>query len=207
VDERKRKNMERKATTEYITARYKSKAKKYQQKESKEFTYGLKKEVVKKKSDIKPKLELKTGVKQEKSKPRSCVCYGCGKVVSEYYLIFYSYLLSPWISVHQSTCQPLTLQQAHKMQLPHCYVLIEDLKVPDPEHFQFIGENIEQTLEKLSLDDVEEEEEVGGNEIDADMSADEDSESEEELVRQNDDAKRDKCVRKVLTSMQKTKII
>ena len=85
-------------------------------------------------------------------------------------------------------------------------MLIEDLKVPDPEHFQSIGENIEQTLEKLSLDDVEEEE-VGGNEIDADMSADEDSESEEELVKQNDDAKRDKCVRKVLTSMQKTKII
>jgi hypothetical protein len=90
------------------------------------------------------------------------------------------------------------------MKLPNCYVLIEDLKVPDPDHFQSIGENIEQTLEKLSLDDVEDEEEFEGNE---EMSADEDSEPESELVRQSDDVKRDKCVRKVLTSMQKTKLI
>jgi hypothetical protein len=78
--------MERRATTEYITARYKTKAKKYHQKESKEYTYGLKKEIVKKKSDTKSKLHVKAGVKKEKSKPKSCVCYGCGKVVTEYYL-------------------------------------------------------------------------------------------------------------------------
>jgi hypothetical protein len=204
MDERKRKNMVRKATTEYITARYKSKAKKYQQKESREFTYGMKKELVKKSGGKNSRLDGKKRVKKEaKSKPKSCVCYGCGKIVSEYDHSLHSHIFSPWIDVHQSVCQPLTLQEAHKMKLPNCYVLIEDLKVPELDHFQPIGENIEQTLEKLSLDDVEEED----NDKQAEMSADEESEPEIELVRQVDDAKKDKGVRKTLTNMQKTKII
>jgi signal transduction histidine kinase len=85
VDERKKKNMVRKQTAQYITARYRTKARKYQQKESKEYTYGLKKESKKKdgKKDIK-KTKVDGEKTKEKSKPRSCICYGCDKIVSEY---------------------------------------------------------------------------------------------------------------------------
>ena len=85
VDERKKKNMVRRQTTQYITARYRTKARKYQQKESKEYTYGLKKESKKKggKNGIK-KAKVDGEKKEEKSKPKGCICYGCGKIVSEY---------------------------------------------------------------------------------------------------------------------------
>jgi hypothetical protein len=92
VDERKKKNMIRKSTTKYIISRYKAKAKKYQQKESKEFTYGVKKEKIKRDGKIViKKQDGKSGVKKEREiKPRSCVCYGCGKIVTEYNFCLHS---------------------------------------------------------------------------------------------------------------------
>lgn len=73
--------MVRKATTEYINSRYRAKAKKFQQKEPKHYTYGLKKE--KKEETSKHKSGGKRRVKKESDKPKSCVCLGCGKVVVE----------------------------------------------------------------------------------------------------------------------------
>lgn len=95
------------------------------------------------------------------------------------------------------------------MKLPSCYVLIESLQVPEDHHFQPVGETIEETLNKLSLNDPEDEddEEQGNRDGKEEMSDSEESEPEIELVRQRDDAQRDKGVKKCLTEMQKTKII
>ena len=92
------------------------------------------------------------------------------------------------------------------MKLSNCYVLIEDLQVPEPHHFEPVGENIAETLEKLRLNDPEEEEKNRDSDGKEEMSEDE-SEPEIELKRQKNDETRDKGVRKNLTGMQKTKLI
>jgi hypothetical protein len=82
VDEKKKKNAERRATNSSKIARYRMKAKKYQQKESKEYTYKVKDEKggqVKKEGIVKKESRNN----KNKDKPRSCVCLGCGKVVTE----------------------------------------------------------------------------------------------------------------------------
>lgn len=80
IDDRKKKNMERRATSQYVASRYKSKAKKYQQKEGKEYTYGLKKEKMESKKGGANKEQKQ---RQGKKRPRSCVCLGCGRIIHE----------------------------------------------------------------------------------------------------------------------------
>lgn len=69
LDERKQKNMVRREKSEYNASRYRSKAKKYQQKTSTEYTYKQKKAEVMKKEE-----------KKEVQKVKSCICFACGKV-------------------------------------------------------------------------------------------------------------------------------
>jgi hypothetical protein len=94
------------------------------------------------------------------------------------------------------------------MKLPNCYVLVDHLEVPEKSNFRDVGETIEQTLERLCLDDSDNrEEEENGQQIESDKEEEDESEPEEELLRKKDDDKRDRGVKKHLPDILKTKLV
>lgn len=106
------------------------------------------------------------------------------------------------------------------MKLSNCYVLLEPLNVPESEHFQAVGESLEDIFKALNLDELEKEEadQLETDDINAaDLSEDEDevdgdsAHSEEEFSLRNNklhNELKDKAVKKVaLSDMHKTKLI
>jgi hypothetical protein len=72
-----------------------------------------------------------------------------------------------WFQHHIKICQPLTKQEAHKMKLNSCYVLIEPLQVPAAHHFKEVKDSLEDTIEDiLGIDLFEEEKSSDFNEED-----------------------------------------
>jgi len=54
--------------------------------------------------------------------------------------------------MHSQKCKPKIVKRAPKIDLPECYVLIEDLVIPGEEGYSVKQESV---LEILDLDDLE----------------------------------------------------
>lgn len=93
------------------------------------------------------------------------------------------------------------------MKLSECYVLIEPLLVPGTQHFQPVGDTVAKTLDILGLDDPVVDSDDSTDKEDKGSDTEVESEPEMELTNKKEDAKRDRGMKKSLTSMQKTKII
>jgi hypothetical protein len=110
-------------------------------------------------------------------------------------------------------CEPLTEEEPKRVNLPRCWVAIEQLVIPGEEHFQQIGETIEETLDILGLENPEMvEDDIGDIGEDFDGGVLSDDEDEEELLSNKKLPKidveiRDEEVTQMFTDIQKTKII